>query len=675
MPAPPANLNNTDLTGPHTNQSNWTGFSDQGFNPGDITANTWTPTQMEGDYRYDVVEADVGNMQAASWNPELAGYQTYDPITGEATGYDAATGQATGYQAGLLNGAADYTPAQVEAEQWAAYMRDVENNDLVRHHLNELMSEDSDLRKRAEARGMQYANRRGLLNSTMGAEAAYAAQLDRMMPIAQQDAGTYNQRALADMQYTNQSRRDNANLRQQANIFNSGAQNDASRFAGENMRFDVGESNLANRFNANAINDMTRTNMDNINRAAEFSAGAQNDFGLANLGILNRAAEFGANAYNQNQLDNTNYINQSRADNAQLSQSAQELMAQLITDNNQFNANNLTDSFRDSAEWGFLTDKINKLSEDQAASDAAASQNQFDMQRMNNDFNAWSQLADQRHESTMAEINAAIEKGIMDHQAGINMKGSFTGDFNGIISRTSQNINRIATDPSMDSATKDALIQQEYDVQDAAIDALVSVYGSFPEMSNYVDNFVQSLPQEETQEETKEQDEEQEESIDGEQVEQDVSNVYETVLGRKPDRQGLEFYTNEIVNGNMTIDDVQAQLEKDAGSDKNAPMTKLNTLFNDYFGREPDQSAIDTYLPMIEKGQTDKVIEALENSEESKTANDIANLYESILGRQPDKAGLSFWLDAVMSGEVTLDEVEQTFKSDAAYGEATGTEV
>lgn len=51
-----------------------------------------------------------------------------------------------------------------------------------------LMNRDSPLMKAAETRGRQYANARGLMNSTIGAQASQAAALEHVVPLASQTA-------------------------------------------------------------------------------------------------------------------------------------------------------------------------------------------------------------------------------------------------------------------------------------------------------------------------------------------------------------------------------------------------------------------------------------------------------------------------------------------------------
>lgn len=61
---------------------------------------------------------------------------------------------------------------------------------LSQNQLEEITKKDSALMQRAATKGKQYANKRGLLNSSLAAGASQAAMLEAATPIAQQDAQT-----------------------------------------------------------------------------------------------------------------------------------------------------------------------------------------------------------------------------------------------------------------------------------------------------------------------------------------------------------------------------------------------------------------------------------------------------------------------------------------------------
>lgn len=81
--------------------------------------------------------------------------------------------------------------------------RTITPDELASTQLDSLLSKDSALSQRAQTSGKQYANTRGLLNSSMGAEAAYGAWVDRATPIAQQDASRHGEVADKNMDAQN----------------------------------------------------------------------------------------------------------------------------------------------------------------------------------------------------------------------------------------------------------------------------------------------------------------------------------------------------------------------------------------------------------------------------------------------------------------------------------------
>jgi hypothetical protein len=76
--------------------------------------------------------------------------------------------------------------------------------DTTAGQLDTLLSKDNPYITRARAKAAEYANSRGLLNSSMGAQAGEAAAIDAALPIASQDANTYSTQRLANQGASNQ---------------------------------------------------------------------------------------------------------------------------------------------------------------------------------------------------------------------------------------------------------------------------------------------------------------------------------------------------------------------------------------------------------------------------------------------------------------------------------------
>jgi hypothetical protein len=126
--------------------------------------------------------------------------------------------------AGLQN------PAQVTAAQTAGT--------TTSEQLTGILNKGGALMQQAATTGNQQAAARGLLNSSMGIQAAQQAVLGQAVPIAQADASAINQ--------TNQF---NTQNQQRTNELNVGTQNDWSKFNAQNQtamnQWNAGQQNEA----------------------------------------------------------------------------------------------------------------------------------------------------------------------------------------------------------------------------------------------------------------------------------------------------------------------------------------------------------------------------------------------------------------------------------------------
>jgi hypothetical protein len=135
-------------------------------------------------------------------------------------------------------------------------------NETVAGNLKSITESGSPLMQSASLAGKQYAQTRGLLSSSLGAEASQKALIEAATPIATSDATTF-------------SRAGGFNAERQAIV----------------NQADIAAQNAAKSFNAQAVN-----------RADEFSAQQQTTASAANAQALNKAAEYNAtNAYTQQQ--------------------------------------------------------------------------------------------------------------------------------------------------------------------------------------------------------------------------------------------------------------------------------------------------------------------------------------------------------------------------------------
>lgn len=105
----------------------------------------------------------------------------------------------------------------------SAYVGEVQPDSLVSNQLAGLLGSNSPYMQQARQSGMQVANARGMLNSSMAAGNSQAAAIQAGMPIAQADASAYQQQQLSNQQYLNQILQQRMSNQAQLNAANASA--------------------------------------------------------------------------------------------------------------------------------------------------------------------------------------------------------------------------------------------------------------------------------------------------------------------------------------------------------------------------------------------------------------------------------------------------------------------
>lgn len=151
--------------------------------------------------------------------------------------------------------------------------------------LQGILNKGGALMQQAATAGNQSAASRGLLNSSMGVQAAQGAMIDRAMPLAQGDAQAINAMNTQNANTVNQAITNNANIKNTSNQWNAAQQNEFSKFNTQNQ-------NAAAQWNAGQQNEATLKAMDVNSR--ENLAGIEASY--KQLMQVNSSAE---NMYNQ----------------------------------------------------------------------------------------------------------------------------------------------------------------------------------------------------------------------------------------------------------------------------------------------------------------------------------------------------------------------------------------
>lgn len=189
-----------------------------------------------------------GAAQAAGGNINAASVQQAGDVT-------AGTGTAGNYSATTANAAAPVVAGTAQQSTWTPGA-----DATVQGQLANITAQDSALNQLARTQGLQEANRRGLMNSSMAVEAAQTAVLRNALPIAQQDASTFAQAGQFNAAAAMDISKFNVQSALQAGIVTA---EQANQMAALNAEF----ANRASEFNITSAADMAKFNIDNALKA------------------------------------------------------------------------------------------------------------------------------------------------------------------------------------------------------------------------------------------------------------------------------------------------------------------------------------------------------------------------------------------------------------------------
>lgn len=171
-----------------------------------------------------------------------------------------------------------YNPSTYTAGQANTTDVNVTPDQLVENRVAGIIDKDSPLMQRARAQGLMQAGERGLINSSLGVQAAQTSVLDSATPIAAADASTYAAAARQNASEQNTSARFNTGQTNDASQYNSTATNQAGQFnADQGLKAQLANQDAQTKqvltqydtafktslANADAGNKVLLTNLDN----------------------------------------------------------------------------------------------------------------------------------------------------------------------------------------------------------------------------------------------------------------------------------------------------------------------------------------------------------------------------------------------------------------------------
>jgi hypothetical protein len=149
----------------------------------------------------------------------------------------------------------------------------------------------------------------------------------------------------------------------------------------------------------------------------------------------------------------------------------------------------------------------------------------------------------------------------------------------------------------------------------------------------------------------------------------EITSIYEDVLFRAPDPDGLSYWSGLLDSGAMSLTQITDALV--ASPEAQTLVYPIVRLYEGLFGRAPDFAGLQYWVALADAGTSfDGIVQGFVGSQEF--ANDynggvlgpiaradanafVTALYENILGRSPDPAGLTDWLHTLGTPTVTSE--------------------
>ncbi|REK09098.1 MAG: DUF4214 domain-containing protein [Planctomycetota bacterium] len=137
-----------------------------------------------------------------------------------------------------------------------------------------------------------------------------------------------------------------------------------------------------------------------------------------------------------------------------------------------------------------------------------------------------------------------------------------------------------------------------------------------------------------------------------------VRNLYEDILDREAEQEGLLVWLNLLNNGGTRGDVVRGLWQ----SREHRGM-QVDSYYQTFLDRAPDPAGRQTWIAILRNGATEEeVMQAFLTTNEYLANNPpiteyVLEVYRDVLGREADAGGQAFWETSLDSGLLTLEEV------------------
>ena len=100
-------------------------------------------------------------------------------------------------------------------------------------------------------------------------------------------------------------------------------------------------------------------------------------------------------------------------------------------------------------------------------------------------------------------------------------------------------------------------------------------------------------------------------------VRQEVRDIYDDVLGREADREGLRDWSRTVIRRGNSLNDVRESIANSEEAED-----RINDIYRDVLGREADRDGLETWSGALEDGESlDDVRREIQESDEARSRN------------------------------------------------------
>jgi uncharacterized protein YkwD len=137
-----------------------------------------------------------------------------------------------------------------------------------------------------------------------------------------------------------------------------------------------------------------------------------------------------------------------------------------------------------------------------------------------------------------------------------------------------------------------------------------------------------------------------------------ITQAYLHYLGRQPDSSGLSYWIDQMQNHGLTDERLEAGFLGSAEYIANHGGTGsgwVQGMYQDLLGRAPDAQGLNYWVAQLQNGEAPADVAYGFAASAERESQRINGDYQTYLGRPADPSGLSYWLNAFLQGATNED--------------------